>query len=165
MARTRNITISWREYDNSEELETDDNKLIESAIEAAVHAYAPYSGFRVGAALRLENGKTVRGTNVENAAFPSGICAERSAISASLSNFPDDKPVAMAVAALTDEGLTAEPVTPCGNCRQVIAEEEARSGNRIKLILAGKKRIIVIESIMDLLPLQFSKINMRTTLP
>ncbi|MBI5010591.1 MAG: cytidine deaminase, partial [Bacteroidia bacterium] len=133
--------------------------------EAAANAYAPYSGFRVGAALRLESGKTVKGANVENAAFPSGICAERSAISASVSNYPDDKPYVIAIAAFNEEGLTDEPVTPCGNCRQVIAEEESRTRTRIKLILGGKKRIYVIESIGSLLPLQFSKNNLRTNLP
>jgi cytidine deaminase len=165
MARTKNITIAYKEFDNSDELENNDKGLIVAAMEAALNAYAPYSTFRVGAAMRLESGTIIKGTNVENAAFPSGICAERSAISASVSNYPADKPVAMAIAALTEEGLTEEPVTPCGNCRQVIAEEESRSGNQIKIILAGRKKTIVIESIKSLLPLQFSKVNMRTTPP
>ena len=165
MARTHHITITYKELDNPDELGNDDRMLLEKAIEAAGNAYAPYSRFMVGAALRLESGTIVKGTNVENAAFPSGICAERSAISASVSNFPDDKPVSIAIAALTEGGLTEEPVTPCGNCRQVIAEEEARSGNQIKIILAGRKKIIVVENIRSLLPLQFSKKSIRTILP
>ena len=163
--RTQKLEITYKEFDTPDELEENDRILLETAIETAGNAYAPYSKFRVGAALKLESGTIVKGTNVENAAFPSGICAERSAISAAVSNYPEDKPVVIAIAALTDSGITEEPVTPCGNCRQVIAEEESRNGKQIKLILSGKKKIIVIEGIKNLLPLQFSKINLRTTLP
>ena len=139
--------------------------LLIAAKEAAQNAYAPYSGFRVGAAIRLESGRIVHGSNVENAAFPSGICAERTALSGSVSNYPDDKPVAMAIAAMTDDGLTAESVSPCGNCRQVIAEEELRTGKKIRIILSGRNKIQVIESISLLLPLQFSRKNLRADLP
>jgi cytidine deaminase len=163
--RTQNLTITYKEYDTPEELDKDDRNLLEKAVEAAGNAYAPYSMFRVGAALKLESGAIVKGTNVENAAFPSGICAERSAISASASCFPGDKPVSIAIAALTSDILTDEPVTPCGNCRQVIAEEESRHGRQIKIILAGKKKIIIIEGIKNLLPLQFSKISLRLNPP
>lgn len=165
MVTSHNITISYKELSSAEELSPEDKKLLNEAMDAATNAYAPYSGFRVGAALRLESGKTVKGANVENAAFPSGICAERTAISSSVSNYPNDKPAAIAIAALNEDGLTDEPVTPCGNCRQVIAEEEIRSNSRIKLILGGRKKIFVIESINNLLPLQFSKSNLRTNLP
>jgi cytidine deaminase len=164
MAREKTITISYTEYNRIDELDNIDKLLIETAREAALNAYAPYSLFRVGAAIRLESGTVVRGTNVENAAFPSGICAERGAIAALVSGYPQEKPVTIAIAALTESGLTDEPVTPCGNCRQVIAEEEARSGSRIRIILAGKKKTIILESIRSLLPLQFSKKNMRPTL-
>ena len=165
MVTNHNITLSYQEFSGPEALATEDKNLLNEAILAASNAYAPYSGFRVGAALLLESGKIFKGANVENAAFPSGICAERSAISASVSNHPDDKPSVIAIAAFNEEGLTDEPVTPCGNCRQVIAEEESRCSTRIKLILGGKKKIYVIESISSLLPLQFSKINLRTNLP
>ncbi len=165
MVTNHNITLSYREFSDPGELSTEDRNLLKEAMAAAKNAYAPYSGFRVGAALRLESGMTVKGANVENAAFPSGICAERTAISASVSNYPDDKPSVIAIAAFNEEGLTEEPVTPCGNCRQVIAEEEVRTSTRIKLILVGKKKIYVIESIGSLLPLQFSKNNLRINLP
>jgi len=165
MVTNHNITLSYRELSDIEELSAEDKNLLKEAMAVAENAYAPYSGFRVGAALRLESGKTVKGVNVENAAFPSGICAERSTISASVSNYPDDKPSAIAIAAFNEEGLTDQPVTPCGNCRQVIAEEETRSNTRIKLILGGKKNIYVIESMSSLLPLQFSKKNLLTNLP
>ena len=140
MIRTNNISFSYKEFENPEELNPDDRELVFAAREAALNAYAPYSKFRVGAAVRLESGIIVRGTNVENAAFPSGICAERSALSNSVSNHHNDKPVAMAIAAMTEDGLTDEPVPPCGNCRQVIAEEESRTGNQIRIILSGKNK-------------------------
>ena len=165
MIRTNNISFSYREYENPEELDTDDRELILAAQESAINAYAPYSGFRVGAAVRLESRTIVRGANVENAAFPSGICAERSAISNSVSNYHNDKPTAIAIAAMTEYGLNDEPVSPCGNCRQVIAEEEARSGNEIRIIMAGKTKTIIIESIKYLLPLQFNNENLKVNLP
>ena len=164
MATEKTITFSYTEYVSTDELDISDKVLIENAREAAQNAYAPYSRFRVGAAIRLESGIIIKGANVENAAFPSGICAERGAIATLVSGYPDEKPEAIAITALTEDGLTDEPVTPCGNCRQVIAEEEARSGRFIKIILSGRNKTIIIESIKNLLPLQFSKSNMPSTL-
>jgi cytidine deaminase len=165
MIITKNISFSYKEFEKSDDLSPDDFELVAAAREAAGNAYAPYSKFMVGAAVRLISGKIVRGTNVENAAFPSGICAERSAISNVVSNHHDDRPVAIAIAALTEEGQTEEPVPPCGNCRQVIAEEESRSGNQIKIILSGKDKTFIIDSITSLLPLQFDKKNLKINLP
>ncbi len=157
----RSITTSYTEFNSLEELNRDDRDLVLAAREAAQNAYAPYSKFRVGAAVRLESGIIIKGANVENAAFPSGICAERSAISFSASNYPSDKPLSIAVAGFTEEGLTKEPVSPCGNCRQVIAEEEFRNNHNIRLILSGDSRIQIFEKGGDLLPLQFNKLNMK----
>jgi len=165
MSTVKNISFSYQEFESPAELATEDQELIAAAKEAAKHAYAPYSRFMVGAAVRLESGIIVCGSNVENAAFPSGICAERSAISGSVSNYPDDKPATIAIAAMTDEGVTAECVSPCGNCRQVIAEEEMRTGKQIRIILSGTDRIRVIESVSQLLPLQFCRNNLRVNLP
>ncbi len=165
MSRIINISFSYKEYERTEELSAEDQELIIAAKEAAKLAYAPYSKFMVGAAIRLESGRIVHGSNVENAAFPSGICAERTAIAGAVSNYPDDKPVAMAIAAITDEGLPAESVSPCGNCRQVIAEEEGRSGKQIRIILSGKNTIQVIDSVGPLLPLQFSRESLRLNRP
>ena len=165
MSTIKNISYSYTEYERNEELSIEDQELIIAAKEAAKLAYAPYSRFMVGAAIRLESGRIVHGSNVENAAFPSGICAERTAIAWAVSNYPDDKPVALAIAAMTDEGLTAESVSPCGNCRQVIAEEEVRTGNQIRIILSGKNKIQVLESIAPLLPLQFSMESLRANRP
>jgi cytidine deaminase len=165
MIRTNNISFSYKEFENKEDLDPADRDLVLAARESALNAYAPYSKFRVGAAIRLESGIIVRGANVENAAFPSGICAERSAFSNSVSNHPNDKPSAIAIAAMTEAGLTNEPVTPCGNCRQVIAEEESRTGSKIRIILSGVTRTIIVDSISCLLPLQFNKENLRINLP
>jgi cytidine deaminase len=161
MTKTNNISFSYTEYEKIGELPVSDKDLVEAARGIAATAYAPYSGFRVGAAVRLESGLIICGSNVENAAFPSGICAERSAISNSVSNHPNDKPVAIAIASITDEGLTIEPPSPCGSCRQVIAEEEARTGNKIRIILSGKDKTLIIEGINCLLPLQFSRDNLK----
>lgn len=165
MIRTNNISFSYKEFDKTEELDADDRELVFAARETALNAYAPYSKFKVGAAVRLESGAIVRGTNVENAAFPSGICAERNALSNSISNHPNDKPLVMAIAAMNEDGLTENPVPPCGNCRQVIAEEELRTGNQIRLILTGKDKTMIIESITNLLPLQFTGKNLKVNLP
>ena len=165
MIRTNNISFSYKEYENQEELDIDDKELILAARESALNAFAPYSKFRVCAAIRLKSRSIVHGANVENAAFPSGICAERSAFSNSVSNHHNDKPIALAIAAMTDDGLTDEPVTPCGNCRQVIAEEELRTGNQIRIILSGKRKTIIIEGIRNLLPLQFDNKSLKVNLP
>ncbi len=164
MIKTGNISFSYIEFDTTDELEPGDLKLVKAARESALNAYAPYSKFRVGAAVLLASGKIIRGANVENAAFPSGICAERNAISNSISNHFNDNPVAISIAGMTENGLTDNPVTPCGNCRQVLAEEEARTGNKIKIILSGKNKTIIIESIGCLLPLQFDKNNLKIDL-
>jgi cytidine deaminase len=161
MIKTNNISISYSEYDKIEELESADIELVLAAREAATKAYAPYSKFMVGAAIRLESGQIICGANVENAAFPSGICAERSALSNSISNHKDDKPVALAIAAMTEAGITADPPSPCGSCRQVISEEESRIEGKIKIILSGKNKALVMEGISSLLPLQFNRKSLK----
>jgi cytidine deaminase len=165
MIRTINLTFSYIEFENQEELDSEDRDLIMAAREAAVNAYAPYSKFRVGTAIRLKSGTMVLGVNVENAAFPSGVCAERSAISNMVSNHHDDTPVAMAIAAMTEDGLTEYPVPPCGNCRQAIAEEESRTREKIRIILSGKNKTYIINGINSLLPIQFNNNNLKVNLP
>src|SRR5664279_465437 len=151
MIKTKNISFSYTEYEKLEDLNSIDMELVTAAREAAENAYAPYSKFKVGAALKLKSGAIVQGANVENAAFPSGICAERSALSNSVSNHPDDIPVAIAIASMRGDEYTDDPPSPCGNCRQVIAEEESRIGGKIKIILSGKNKTMVINGIGDLL--------------
>jgi len=158
---SKNITISWTEYKDISELNPEDRDLVIAARDISVKAYAPYSGFNVGAAVKLDDGTIITGTNVENAAFPSGICAERNALATAISNYPSRIPVAIAIAARNSNGLTAEPVSPCGNCRQVIAEEEFRNGKPIRLILTGSNKFQVIEKGGDLLPLQFNRDSLK----
>jgi cytidine deaminase len=163
MIRTKNISFSYQEFDTPEEMNKEDHELLICARKAAATAYAPYSGFSVGAAVRLASGIIVSGSNVENAAFPSGICAERNALSNASSNHPGDNPLTLAVAAMTEKGLSPEPVSPCGNCRQVIAEEEIRSGKSIRIILSSEKKIQIVDKAGDLLPLQFSRKDLSIT--
>jgi cytidine deaminase len=165
MLTKKEVSVKYEEYDSAEELAFDDQELVKIAEAAARSAYAPYSRFSVGAALRLESGIIVRGCNVENAAFPSGICAERAAIAGAVSNHPDDKPIAMAIVAITKNGMTEESISPCGNCRQVLSEEETRSGRQIRLILAGKNQVRIVEGISQLLPLGFGKDNLKLIHP
>jgi cytidine deaminase len=161
----KDFSFTFYEYNSLEDLNHSERELVNAARKAALNAYAPYSGFSVGAAVRLESGKIITGANVENAAFPSGICAERAVLSNSASNHPSDKAVTLAVAAISEEELTTEPVPPCGNCRQVIIEEEFRSQKNIRIILSGKSKIQIIEKGGDLLPLQFNRNNLKANLP
>jgi cytidine deaminase len=165
MIRTKNISVSYTEYEKTEELDRNDLELVIAARESALNAYAPYSNFKVGAAVRLESGTIVRGANVENAAFPSGICAERNALSSSITNYPDEKPVAIAIASFAGNEFTGDPPSPCGSCRQVIAEEEVRTGYKIRIILSGKDKTRILESISHLLPMQFNRNNLKIILP
>lgn len=158
--KEREIRFFYKEYLNVNEMPDADRILSEEAVVAASGAYAPYSHFMVGAAILLDDGTIVRGANVENAAFPSGSCAEKTALSYTVSNYPGKRPVAIAIAALSGDKLTREPVPPCGNCRQMLVEEEQRQGNPIKVILAGSEKILVIDSAESLLPLRFTKSNL-----
>ena len=144
-----------------EELSEDDKPLVERAIEATASSYSPYSHFAVGAALRLSDGTIVIGSNQENAAFPSGLCAERTAIFAAGATHPDKAVTALAIAARNEAGLTAEPVSPCGACRQVILEVEQRYNCAVRILLYGTNGVYIINSIRDLLPLCFVDESMR----
>ncbi|MBR2231423.1 MAG: cytidine deaminase [Prevotella sp.] len=138
-----------------EELSEDDQRLVNKAIEATRNSYAPYSNFHVGACLRTADGMEMIGANQENAAFPSGLCAERSAIFAAQSQHPESAIVALAIAARNEEGLMATPVSPCGACRQVILEMEDRYQCDVKILLYGTEGIYVIPNVKTLLPLHF----------
>ena len=144
-----------------EELSEDDKQLVERAIEATASSYSPYSHFAVGAALRLSDGTVIIGSNQENAAFPSGLCAERTAIFAAGATHPDKAVTALAIAARNEAGLTAEPVSPCGACRQVILEVEQRYNCAVRILLYGTNGVYIINSIRDLLPLCFVDESMR----
>ena len=141
-----------------EELSQAEQHLIEQAIEATNRSYAPYSKFSVGACLLLNNGVEVIGCNQENAAYPVGLCAERSAIFAAGAQYPDVPVRMIAIAARTPEGeLQDEPVSPCGSCRQVLIETETRFSQEVHILLYGRNRIYVIDGIKQLMPLSFTE--------
>lgn len=152
--KQRAYTIRIAEYDQLEDLPARSN-LIELAMEAAGKAYAPYSNYRVGAAVLLENGEIYAGNNQENAAYPSGLCAERVAIFYAGAQHPGVPVVSIAIAAFTEGAFQAEPVPPCGACRQVLYEKEAEGGSPMEIILYGRNKIQVLRSAADLLPIPF----------
>lgn len=148
------ITTIIRVY-QYDEMNEADQALTRTAMEATARSYAPYSRFSVGAAALLANGTVVTGTNQENAAYPSGLCAERTALFYANSQYPDQPVVTLAVAAKTEKDFIPTPIPPCGACRQVILETEKRYGQPIRILLYGKECIYEIKSIQDLLPLSF----------
>lgn len=151
------IACSVTEYDSPEELEINDSSLIQEARASMNKAYAPYSHFHVGAAILLENGIILRGNNQENASYPIGLCAERVAIFAAGANYPGVKIKALAITAMSDQFLVDKPITPCGACRQAIAEYEYRYKQNIRILMTGESgKVIEAESIRQLLPYQFN---------
>jgi cytidine deaminase len=152
------ITSSFLEYDSLDELPKDIQNLMNQAIEIRKKAYAPYSQFRVGAALLLDNGKIVLGSNQENAAYPSGLCAERVAIFHAGSIYPEAKILKMAITAASDTNQTKAPIPPCGSCRQSIAEYEIKQETPIEIYFMGEIGTIYRSaSLKNLLPFMFDK--------
>ena len=151
------LKIQIEEY-QLEELTPVEQELVKKAIEATERSYARYSKFHVGACTLLNDGTIIMGCNQENAAFPAGICAERSAIFAAGAQHPDQPVKMLAIAARDTTGeLTQEPVSPCGTCRQVMIETETRFQQPIRIILYGQKRIFVMDGIRHLMPLSFTE--------
>lgn len=144
-----------------DELPPAEQALVQKAIDATNNSYARYSNFHVGAACLLENGNVVIGANQENAAFPSGLCAERTAIFAAQANHPDQPITTLAIAARNVNGLQKSPISPCGACRQVVLEIEDRYQQPVRILLYGTEGIYVFESIKDLLPFSFVDANMH----
>lgn len=143
------------------ELSESDRELVEAAKQATDSSYAPYSKFHVGAAVRLSDGSIVLGANQENAAFPSGLCAERTALFAANAQYPNLPVVALAIAARKGRCFLDKPIPPCGACRQVISGVEDRFGQSIRILLYGTNGVLVSEGIGPLLPLRFVDDNMR----
>ena len=146
------IRIHSLQYD---ELTPQDRELMDKAKEATSRSYAPYSKFSVGAAALLKNGVIVTGTNQENAAYPSGLCAERVAMFSAKSTYPDARITAIAIAAKDSKGFTSNPVTPCGACRQVMSEYEKQGGTPIRILMFGSEKIFIAKDTATLLPLAF----------
>ena len=155
--KTTEIKIVVHEFENIDELPVNDQNLLLEARRITGQAYAPYSGFHVGAAVLLENGLIVSGNNQENSAYPSGLCAERVALFYANANYPDSGVQTIAISAAKRGVLVNEPVKPCGSCRQALAETEVRFNTPIRIILDGQDGILVLNGVESLLPLSFSK--------
>ena len=155
----KQINIELEVFDKLEELSAIEQSLVIKAKAIAKKAYAPYSKFNVGAALLLDNGEIISGNNQENAAYPSGICAERTAIFYANAQYPNQAVKALAVAVFRNGEYAEQPVTPCGSCRQVILETENRYNSPIRVIMTGEKQIYVANSIKYLLPLSFDSLK------
>lgn len=143
------------------ELSTQEQELVKKAMAATDNSYANYSNFHVGAACLLADGKIVIGANQENAAFPSGLCAERSAIFGAQSNYPKLAITTLAIAARNEHGFLKSPISPCGACRQVILEIEDRYKQPVRILLYGEDGTYCFHSVKDLLPFSFVDANMK----
>ena len=154
----KEIKIAFKEYESLDQLEAGYRVLAEAAIEATGQSYAPYSNFNVGAAVLFEDGVIIKGANQENAAYPSGLCAERTALFYASSSRPDKAMTGIAIAAGQNGKLCADPATPCGACRQVMAQYQTKGGVPMKVILVGSEKIWVFDKVDDLLPLIFDSI-------
>ena len=144
-----------------EELDKAKQRLIDKAKEQVIKAYAPYSGFQVGAAIELENGEIFAGSNQENSAYPSGLCAERVAMFYANAQYPEVAVKTLAIAAYTKGNFLPLPVTPCGSCRQVLLETEMRFEKNITILLYGTREVYLLENVKQLLPLCFEKSSLN----
>ena len=152
------ITTQFSVFESVAELPNDIQSLMTQAIEVRKNAYAPYSKFKVGAAILLDNGKIVLGSNQENAAYPSGLCAERVAVFQAGAIYPDAKILKMAITAASENNQTKSPIPPCGSCRQSIAEYEIRQDFPIEIYFMGEiGAIYKSDSLKNLLPFMFDK--------
>jgi cytidine deaminase len=161
MAKQITGNYTFDVFDSLNNLNSEDQNLLTAAINAINNAYAPYSNFYVGAAVLLENGKIITGNNQENAAYPSGLCAERVAIFYASSQYPGIKIKSIAVSAKSKKYNINYPIAPCGSCRQAISEYEVKMDSPIRLIMSGESgEIYISPSISNLLPLMFSSKNL-----
>lgn len=162
--KKKDIRITVEEYASTGDLEQSDRDLMKLAEEAIGNAYAAYSQYRVGAALKLSNGKIFTGNNQENAAYPSGLCAERVAIFYAKSQYPDESVETIAISARAEHFCIKDAVAPCGACRQVLAEYESQQDKPIRVVMKGEKGpVLAIASIHDLLPLMFHAEELKRT--
>ena len=153
--KEKEIISKVRIYDY-EELSEADRELIDKAKEATQKSYAPFSKFCVGAAARLSDGRIVTGSNQENAAFPSSLCAERTALFYANARYPEKSVEELAIAAYAHGAFLKAPIPPCGACRQVILGVEERYGHPVRILLFGEEGTYVVDSVKALLPLQFT---------
>ena len=152
----KKITINYREYNHWNELNSEDIELIENAFKVSLDAYAPYSNFHVGASLRMEDSSIILGSNQENIAYPSGLCAERVALFYAGAIYPNLKIKKICVVAKGDLIPVENYISPCGSCRQVMAESQNRQNEPIQIILVSQNnRVLVFHSVSDLIPFMF----------
>lgn len=150
------IETQFKEYESINELNSELKNLMERAVEIRKKAYAPYSQFKVGAAILLEDGTIVLGSNQENAAYPSGLCAERTAIFYAGANYSEKKIIAVAISACSDLKITNTPIAPCGSCRQSMFEYETKQKQSIKVLCMGAEGVVIeSHSVNNLLPFNF----------
>lgn len=155
------IESTFQVYDDLNELPNNVAGLFNKAIEARAKAYAPYSKFKVGAAILLENGEIITGNNQENVSYPSGLCAERTAIYYAGAQYPESKILKMTITAASSHHKTENPIPPCGACRQAIAEYEVKQDSPIEIYFMGEVgEIIKSSSLSNLLPLLFDKTSL-----
>jgi cytidine deaminase len=153
----RKIEIEYTVFKNTEELIEEDRILIEKAKEVSLNAYAPYSGFRVGTAVLLDNGKILTGNNQENASYPEGLCAERVVLFYAMSQYPNQKIKSMAICGNPQKFDLTHFISPCGGCRQVMYEYEYSKQFKMRILLSGiSGEILMVEGVENLLPFQFS---------
>lgn len=154
--RKEQFVSPYEVYDNPDELNAQDAELLQYAHKAAQNAYAPYSRFHVGAAVRLANGKIVSGNNIENAAYPSGLCAERVTLFGAQAQYPGVAIEAIAVTAHSEKTLVDEPIAPCGACRQVMVEVENMSQCKLRILCQGETGpVMAFDGIETLMPFIF----------
>jgi cytidine deaminase len=157
------IHIPVQIFPDFKSLEPADALLLEAARNATLNAYAPYSKFRVGAAVRLVSGQILTGSNQENASYPAGLCAERVTLSAASACFPGMAVTSLALTYINESGDSNHPISPCGICRQTLSEYEQRFSQAIRLVLGGSSgEIYVINRATDLLPLAFSSQELKS---
>jgi cytidine deaminase len=156
----QSFTFNYQLFSNWTDLPEQEQRLVDKAYEAMENAYAPYSKFKVGACALMDDGSFILGNNQENAAFPSGICAERVALFYAGANFPNKKVLTLCIVAKGDLMPASQLLSPCGGCRQVMLESENRQKQPIRVILVNQdKRTMVLDSVIQLLPFGFGRID------
>lgn len=159
---SKTFSFAYTELDNAGELPAADQSLLQKAKKSATTSYSPYSKYHVGAALRLENGEVITGSNQENVAYPSSLCAERVAAFYASAHYPGIPFQTIAISAFADDFEVDEPVTPCGSCRQVLSEYENKSGKPIRIIMQGASgKVVLVESVGSLLPFTFNETKLK----
>lgn len=151
-------STAYFQFDSIKDLDADESHLMSLAIQSRKKAYAPYSKFMVGAAVLLSNGEVILGNNQENAAYPSGLCAERVAVYSAGAQYPEQKIMKIAISASSSIKKVTIPIAPCGACRQAIAEYEFKQDSSIKIYFMGESgKVILVNSLNDLLPFGFNR--------